>query len=192
MRRLCVFAGARTGGDPAFQRAAAELGRLLARRRICLVYGGGRVGLMGTLADAALERGGEVIGVIPTALVAREVAHLGLSELRTVESMHERKAEMARLADAFLALPGGLGTLDELMEACTWTQLGIQAKPCGLLNVAGYWDGLIAQLDLAGRESFLRGEREDAVIVHTDPARLIDLLDSWTAPPGAAHAALEP
>lgn len=192
MRRLCVFAGARTGNHPAFEQATVELGRLLADRGIGLVYGGGGVGLMGALADATLRHGGEAIGVIPTALVAREVAHRGLSELRTVESMHQRKAEMARLSDAFLALPGGLGTLDELMEACTWTQLRIHSKPCGLLNVAGYWDPLIAQLDRAADESFLRGERQDAVIVDTHPLSLLDRLQAWTAPPKEGEAVPQP
>ena len=156
--------------------AAIEVGRQLARRGIGLVYGGASVGLMGALADAALAAGGEVIGVIPRALVDREIAHLGLSELRVVDSLHRRKALMAELADAFLALPGGIGTLDELSEALTWSQLGIHRKPLGLLNVAGYYDALLAMLDHAVAERFVRPENRALLISDTDAARLIERL----------------
>lgn len=188
MRRLCVYAGASPGADPIFQAAARELGELLARSGVGLVYGGASIGLMGAVADAVLAGGGEAIGVIPTGLKRREVAHTGLSELRTVDSMHERKAAMSELADAFLALPGGLGTLDELFEAATWTQLGIHAKPCGLLNVGGYWDHLVAQLDRAGSEGFLRSDHREVLIVDDDPQTLLERLGGWKAPPAVWRA----
>jgi len=159
-----------------YREAAIEVGRQLARRGIGLVYGGASVGLMGALADAALAAGGEVIGVIPRALVDREIAHLGLSELRVVDSLHQRKALMAELADAFLALPGGIGTLDELSEALTWSQLGIHRKSLGLLNVAGYYDALLATLDHAVAERFVRPENRALLISDTDAARLIERL----------------
>src|ERR1043165_174167 len=143
-RRVCVFCGSSPGARPEYRQAAEAMGRLLASRRIGLVYGGGNVGLMGLLADAALSAGGEVIGVIPRHLDAREVAHRGLPDLRVVASMHERKALMADLSDAFIALPGGLGTLEEMFEILTWAQLGLHRKPCGLLNVLGYFDRLLS------------------------------------------------
>ena len=145
--RLCVFCGSSTGLDPAFASAARLLATELATRRVEVVYGGGNVGLMGIVADAALAAGGRVIGVIPHALVTRELAHLDLTELHVVDSMHDRKAMMSRLADGFIALPGGFGTLEEFCEAVTWTQLGVHAKPCGLLNVAGFYDGLLRRFD---------------------------------------------
>lgn len=188
MRRLCVYAGASTGNDPAHERAARSLGELLAASGIGLVYGGASIGLMGAVADAVLEAGGEAIGVIPTGLGRREVAHAGLTELRTVSSMHERKAMMSELADAFVALPGGLGTLDELLEAATWSQLGIHAKPCGLLNVGGYWDSLIAQLDRAGADGFLRADHRRVLLVESDPAALLELLRRWNPPPAVWRA----
>lgn len=188
MRRLCVYAGASTGNDPAHERAARSLGELLAANGIGLVYGGASIGLMGAVADAVLEAGGEAIGVIPTGLRRREVAHDGLTELRTVSSMHERKAMMSELADAFVALPGGLGTLDELLEAATWSQLGIHAKPCGLLNVGGYWDSLIAQLDRAGADGFLRADHRRVLLVESDPAALLELLQRWSPPPAVWRA----
>jgi uncharacterized protein (TIGR00730 family) len=166
-----------------FARAARDLGGLLAQSGIGLVYGGASIGLMGAVADAVLGAGGEAIGVIPVGLRRREVAHDGLSELRTVGSMHERKATMSELADAFVALPGGLGTLDELLEAATWTQLGIHAKPCGLLNVGGYWDSLLAQLDRAGEDGFLRADHRRVLLVDTDPVALLRRLSQWTPPP---------
>src|ERR671932_40439 len=147
MRRLCVYAGSNAGARPEYARAAEELARELVARGIGLVYGGGRVGLMGVLADTVLAGGGEAIGVIPQALVDREVGHQGLTELRVVGSMHERKALMAELADAFVALPGGYGTWEEFFEIVTWVQLGLHPKPCGLLNVAGYYDPLLALAD---------------------------------------------
>lgn len=182
MRRLCVYAGASAGTEPVFERAASEFGELLARSGIALVYGGASIGLMGAVADAALRNGGEAIGVIPMGLKRKEVAHQGLTELRTVGSMHERKAVMSELADAFVALPGGLGTLDELLEAATWTQLGIHAKPCGILNVEGYWDSLIAQLDRAGASGFLRADHREVLLVEREPAALLAALRLWQAP----------
>ena len=138
MKRVCVFCGSSIGAKPAYAEAARNMGRLIAERRIGLVYGGGNVGLMGVIADAALEAGGEVIGVIPLALADREIAHTGLTQLHIVDSMHTRKAMMAELSDAFIAMPGGVGTFEELFEAITWTQLGLHRKPCGLLNVDGF------------------------------------------------------
>jgi uncharacterized protein (TIGR00730 family) len=165
--RLCVFCGARTGDDPLFAAAAAELGRLLAGRGIGIVYGGGRIGLMGVLADAARAAGGEVIGVIPNDLAEREVAHQGLSELHVVESMHDRKALMAALSAGFIALPGGFGTLEEFCEAVTWSQLGIHRKPCGLLNIAGYFDPLVAMFDHAVNTGFIAPESR-AIVLEAD------------------------
>lgn len=188
MRRVCVYAGASAGADPIFEAAARELGELLAGSGIGLVYGGASIGLMGAVADGVLAAGGEAIGVIPTGLKRKEVAHEALSELHTVGSMHERKAMMSDLADAFLALPGGLGTLDELLEAATWTQLGIHAKPCGLLNVGGYWDSLLAQLDRAGAEGFLRADHRQVLLVESDPLTLLQRLGSWSAPPAIWRA----
>lgn len=182
MRRLCVYAGASLGADPEHRRAAKELGETLAGRGVGLVYGGAGIGLMGVVADAVLRGGGEAIGVIPRGLKRREVAHAGLTELRTVTSMHERKATMSELSDAFLALPGGLGTLDELLEAATWTQLGIHAKPCGLLNVSGYWDCLVRQLDRAGVDGFLRRDHREVLMVERDPAALLHRLERWAPP----------
>jgi len=144
-----------------------------------VVYGGGNVGLMGTVADAALAAGGEVIGVIPRALVAREIAHTGLTELRVVASMHERKALMADLSDAFIALPGGYGTLEEFCEVVTWSQLGIHAKPCGLLNVEGYFDSLIAMLDRAVQEGFIHVKNRALVIEEREPGAIVDVLERW-------------
>ena len=154
--RICVFAGSSAGVRPEYLDAARELGSTLVSRGIGVVYGGAKVGLMGALADAALAAGGHVTGVIPSALVAKEIAHPGLSDLRIVSSMHERKATMAELSDGFIALPGGVGTLEELFEVITWGQLGLHQKPCGLLNVCGYYDPLLAFLDHAVAERFLR------------------------------------
>ena len=156
MERICVFCGSNYGDAPDYQAAAAGLGRLLAERGFALVYGGSNVGLMGRLADAVLESGGHAIGVIPRSLVEREVAHRGLSDLRIVETMHERKALMAELADAFIAMPGGYGTFDELCEILTWAQLGIHSKPVGLLNILGYWDPFLGFLDHAVEAGFLK------------------------------------
>jgi uncharacterized protein (TIGR00730 family) len=185
LQRICVYSGSTPGGDPAYVAAAAQLGALLAERGIGIVYGGGRAGLMGAVADAALAAGGEVIGVLPRLLDQREIGHRGLTELRVVDSMHARKAEMATLADAFVALPGGLGTLEELVEAATWTQLGIHAKPVGLLDVARYWQDLEALLDHAVREGFLRPQNRGLVVRNGDPELLLDALERWTPPAGA-------
>lgn len=182
MKTLCVFCGANTGLDPAFRHLAESLGTRLGERNIGLVFGAGRVGLMGVLADAALKAGGRVIGVIPAALVHRELAHPGLDELIVVDSMHERKARMADLSDAFIALPGGLGTLEELFEALTWMQLGIHAKPVGVLDVNGFYQHLVAHLDRAAEEGFLRMEHRQTLLVETDIDTLIDRLLSFEAP----------
>ncbi len=176
MVRICVFCGSSFGARPAYRLVAERVGTLLGERRVGLVYGGGNVGLMGALADAALASGAEVIGVMPRALVRREIAHLGLTELREVASMHARKALMAELSDCFLALPGGYGTLEEFCEMLTWSQLGVHRKACGLLNVEGYWDPLIELFDRAVRERFIRSENRGPLLVDTDPARLIDTL----------------
>jgi uncharacterized protein (TIGR00730 family) len=179
---VCVFAGSSPGARPAFAEAARTLGQVIARAGLNLVFGGGSVGLMGILADAALEQGGSVTGVIPRALYEREVGHDGVTELRVVESMHDRKAQMAELSDAFIALPGGMGTLEELFEALTWGQLGYHEKPCGLLNVAGYWDGLLVALDKAVRERFVAGEHREMLLVEDDPTALLDCLQRYQPP----------
>jgi len=176
VKSVCVFCGSSVGSRDEYAQAARDVGRLLAERGMRAVYGAGNIGLMGVLADAALEAGGEVVGVIPEALVARELAHNGVTDLRIVHSMHERKALMADLSDAFIALPGGFGTFEELCETLTWVQLGIHDKPCGLLNVAGYFDPLIAMFDRAVEERFLRPQHRDLLQVSTDPAELLDRL----------------
>lgn len=178
--RLCVFCGSKTGDDPRFTQAAAETGTLLAQHGIGVVYGGGRVGLMGVLADAARAAGGEVIGVIPQSLAEREVAHPGLSELHVVESMHERKALMAELSAGFIALPGGFGTLEEFCEVITWSQLGIHAKPCGILNVAGYFDHLIGMFDYAVEHGFISADNRTIVLESEQPATLIERMTKLT------------
>jgi len=178
LNSVCLFCGSSPGTLPAYGEAAALLGRTLAGRGLTLVYGGGRVGLMGIAADAALAAGGKVIGVIPEALATRELAHPGVTELRVVESMHERKALMSGLADSFLALPGGIGTLEEWFEVWTWSQLGFQLKPCGLLNVAGYYDHLLAFLDHMTEERFLTRAHRSMAIVDDQPERLLDRLAS--------------
>ena len=183
LRSLCVYCGSNFGADPAFAEAAGELARRLAEREIRLVYGGSSAGLMGTLADTALAAGGTVVGVIPQALVDREIAHRGLSELRVVGSMHERKALMAELGEAFIALPGGIGTLEELIEVYTWSQLGLHRKPLGVLNVSGYYDGLAAFLDHAVRERFLRPQHREVLIFDSDPDALLARLAASEPPP---------
>jgi uncharacterized protein (TIGR00730 family) len=180
LRAVAVYCGSNEGADPVYARAAASLGRLLAERGIRLVYGGGDVGLMGVLADAVRDGGGEVLGVITRALVDREIAHPGLTRLTVVGTMHERKAAMSDAADAFVMLPGGYGTFDEFFEAVTWTQLGIHAKPCGVLDVAGYFGPLRALLDGATRQGFIKPVHRDLVITDDEPARLLDLLAAWT------------
>lgn len=177
---LCVYCASSPGVDPEFASAASAFGRLLANSGVRLVYGGGHVGLMGLLADAVLDEGGEVHGVITRALEEKEVAHLGVTKLVVVETMHQRKAAMADLADGFVMLPGGFGTLDEFMEAVTWTQLGIHSKPCGVLNVKSFFDPLRALLELATQERFLRPEHRDIVIMESDPVALMDRLRAWT------------
>ena len=176
LRSICVFCGSSVGMRPEYSLAAAEVGRLLASRGIRLVYGAGNVGLMGVLADAALAAGGEVIGVIPQMLVDKELAHRGLAELRIVGSMHERKALMAELAGAFIALPGGLGTFEELCEVLTWSQLGIHAKPVGCLNVLGYFDPLLAMLDRAVSERFLGPAQRRLLLTADEPQQLLAML----------------
>jgi uncharacterized protein (TIGR00730 family) len=179
MRRICVYAGSNPGRDPAYAEAAAALARHLAERGTGVVYGGGKVGLMGVVADSALAAGGEVIGVMPQDLIDREIGHDGLTELRVVGSMHERKALMAELSDGFVALPGGAGTLEELIEIYTWSQLGLHRKPMGVLNVNGYYDGLAALLDHAVQEGFLREQHRAALHVADDPAALLERFEGW-------------
>ncbi len=176
MKRVCVFCGSNQGLRPAYKEAAWNMGQALALKGVGLVYGGGNVGLMGVVADATLAAGGEVIGVIPEALVAKEIGHTGLTDLRVVRSMHERKALMAELSDAFVALPGGCGTLEEFCEVLTWTQLGLHRKPCGLLNVEGYYDHLITFFDHAIAEQFIRPEHRSLVLQEQEPIRLLKLL----------------
>lgn len=182
MQRVCVFCGSSPGLQTDYLLAAEELGRILVERGIGLVYGGASVGLMGRLAETVFAGGGEVIGVIPEALVRKEVAHLVIPDLRIVDSMHERKASMADLADGFIAMPGGLGTVEELLEVVTWGQLGIHEKPCGILNVRGYFDTLVSFLDHAVDHLFIKAEHRDLVLVAKDPVPLLDLLEAWEAP----------
>jgi len=176
MRSLCVFCGSSSGVDGRYLIAARELGHALATSGVRLVYGGASVGLMGAVADAVLRAGGDVVGVIPEALEQKEVAHRGLPELRIVRSMHERKALMAELSDAFVALPGGVGTLEELFEVWTWGQLGYHAKPCALYNVGGFYSGLIAFLDHTATAGFMRPETRQMLIVEDSQARLLSRL----------------
>jgi uncharacterized protein (TIGR00730 family) len=180
---VCVFCGSNGGADPAYVDAAAEVGRGLAEQGIRIVYGGGRVGLMGALADSARAAGGEVIGVMPQALVDREIGHTGIDDLRVVDTMHERKALMVELADAFVALPGGIGTLEELFEVYTWAQLGIHAKPLALLDVAGYFQPLAAFLDHAVAERFLRPETRAMLAIAHSLEGVLDTFATWR-PPG--------
>jgi uncharacterized protein (TIGR00730 family) len=182
VRRLCVFCGSAVGARAEYAESARALAAELARRGLGLVYGGGSVGIMGVLADAALAAGVEVIGVIPRSLATRELAHSGLTEQRLVDSMHQRKALMAELVDGFVALPGGLGTLEETLEMLTWTQLGIHAKPLGVLNVAGYWDRLLAVFDHAVVEGFMHREALGLLVAAEMPAVLLDRLAAWRAP----------
>ncbi len=182
MKRVCVFCGSASGRNSRYLDAARHMGRTLARRGMGVVYGGGGVGLMAAVADAALAAGGEVVGVIPRALQLRELAHDGLTALHVVGSMHERKAKMAELADGFVALPGGMGTLEEFAEILTWAQLGLHAKPCGLLDVEGYYRPLVAFFDHAEAEGFLRPEHRRLVLVAEDPDALVDRFLAWEPP----------
>ncbi len=182
IRRLAIFCGSNPGVRPDYVEAARSLGRLLAQRGIGIVYGGSNVGLMAALADAMMDELGDVIGVIPRMLVEREVANTALTDLRIVDSMHQRKAMMAELADGFIALPGGIGTLEEFFETWTWGQLGMHAKPCGLLNVAGYFDPLLEFLDHAVAERFVRDVHRAMVVVESDPASLLSRFESYEPP----------
>jgi uncharacterized protein (TIGR00730 family) len=182
MDRICVYCGSHPGTDPAFLDRAAAFGRLVAERDLGLVYGGGDVGLMGAVADAALAAGGEVYGVIPEALAEREVAHRGLTELVVVDSMHARKRLMADLADGFVALPGGFGTLEELVEMLTWAQLGFHTDPCGLLNVAGYYDGLVSFVDSQVDAGFVDPRHRELLTVTDDPVDLLDRFAAYESP----------
>lgn len=179
---ICVYAGSAAGVRSSYAAAAAELGRSLGERGIRVMFGGGKVGLMGVLADAALAAGGEVTGVIPRSLLEREVGHRTLTELLVVDSMHERKLAMAERADAFVALPGGIGTVEELVEAMTWTQLGVHAKPCAVLDVDGYWEPFTAFLDHARTEGFMRDEHRSVLLRASDPTGLLEALAAWRPP----------
>ena len=182
MRSACVFCGSRSGTEPAYDEAARELGRTLAAENITLVYGGGRVGLMGVVAEAALGAGGEVVGVIPQALLEREIAHTGLTDLRVVGSMHERKALMSELSEGFIALPGGTGTLEEFFEVLTWAQLGEHRKPCALLNAGRYYDPLLVLFDHMVAKGFLSEEHRAMVLVETEPEALLEALAGYKPP----------
>ena len=182
MERVCVYCGSSPGHDPAYRRAAREMGEELVARDLGLVFGGGSVGLMGTVADAVMDGGGEAVGVIPEALEAKEVAHGGLTELAVVDSMHERKQRMVELSDGFVALPGGLGTLEEILEVLTWAQLGIHEDPCGLLNVAGFYDGLVDHLDGATEAGFVSPTHRELAQVASDPGALLEAFADYTPP----------
>ena len=182
MKRVCVYCGSSSGANPAYREAAGNLGALLASRGIGLVYGGGNVGLMGILADAALRAGGEVIGVIPAALMDKELGHSGVTKLHVTASMHERKQLMADLSDGFIALPGGIGTLEELFETFTWLQLGFHDKPVGLLNVCGFHDHLLTFLRHVAGEKFLRAEHLDSLLVESDGSALLERMARFRAP----------
>ena len=179
LKSLCIYCGASTGILPVYANAARRLAAELVERDIALVYGGGNIGLMGIIADEVLRLGGDVTGVIPTALVEREVGHQGLTQLHVVDTMHQRKAMMADLADGFIAMPGGIGTLEELFEVLTWSQLGLHDKPIGLLNVHGFYDGLIAFLDQVSEQGFLRHQHRDLLLHDTDPANLLQQFSRW-------------
>jgi uncharacterized protein (TIGR00730 family) len=179
MKRICIFCASSPGNRPEYTAAAEEMATELVNRKIGLVYGGSKVGLMGVLADAVLGAGGEAVGVIPKNLMEREVGHAGLSKLHVVQSMHERKALMADLSDAFIALPGGFGTLEEFCEVVTWSQLGLHAKPCGILNVLEYYSPLLAMFDHAVEERFLKPENRALVLARASPAELLRALEEW-------------
>ena len=182
MKSVCVFCGSRSGVDPAYEKTARTLGRTLAESGIELVYGGGHVGLMGVVANAALSAGGDVTGVMPKALVNREIAHTNLTRLHVVGSMHERKAMMSELSEGFVALPGGTGTLEEFFEVLTWAQLGEHAKPCGLINVAGYYDPLLAVFDHMVDRGFLSEAHRALVLLESEPRALLDRFERYSPP----------
>lgn len=182
LRRVCVYCATNVGAKPAYMDAARELGALLAARDCALVYGGGGVGMMGALADAVLAGGGEVIGVMPHALMQREAAHHGLTALHIVDTMHERKAMMTELADAFVTMPGGLGTLEEFFETWTWAQLGVHRKPVGLLDVSDYWQPLVRMLEHAADEGFLRGMPDEWLVIDSKPSQMLDRLSTFQPP----------
>ena len=182
MKRICVFCGSSPGADPVYLATAEAVGKFLANRGIELVFGGGRVGLMGMVADSAVAAGGRAIGAIPESLAIKEIAHQGLDELHVVDSMHERKALMAELSDGFIALPGGFGTFEEFCEIVTWAQLGIHSKPCGLLNVNGFYDPLIEMFDRSTRQQFIRPEHRGLVIVGSSIEELFDKMEAYSPP----------
>ena len=182
MKRICVFCGSSPGARPEYLQAAKQLGHTLAYKGIGLVYGGAKVGMMGKIAEAVLEKGGEVIGVIPKELVKKEVAFNELADLRVVDSMHERKALMADLSDGFIALPGGLGTIEEFFEVVTWAQLGMHPKPCGLLNVAQYYDRLLDFLDHSVEEKFVELEHRSMILVDENPEKLLRKFETYHPP----------
>jgi uncharacterized protein (TIGR00730 family) len=179
MRRICVFCGSSSGLRPAYTKAAEELGRYLSASKIGLVFGGGKVGLMGAMADAALAAGGEVIGIIPEHLMAREIGHRGLTKMHVVGSMHERKTMMSDLSDAFIAMPGGFGTFEEFCEVLTWSQLGLHQKPCGLLNVEDYYSPLLQMFDRAVEERFIKADNRQIVLSHAHVPQLVEMMKSW-------------
>lgn len=182
MHSVCVFCGSNAGANPEFLTGAVAFGRSIAARGLSLVYGGGKVGLMGAIADSVLEHGGQVTGVIPRFLAEKEVAHYGVTELEIVETMHERKTRMFELSDAMVAMPGGLGTLEEIFEVVTWAQLGSHRKPCAFLNVAGYFDQLLAFLDSATEERFVREIHRQMILVESDPDRLLSAMQDYQGP----------
>ena len=182
MKRICVYCGSNPGKSPEFLESARSLARELVQREICLVYGGASVGIMGEIADTVLAGGGEVIGVIPQALVDKEVSHAGLTELKIVDSMHERKEIMADISAGFIALPGGLGTIEEIFEVLTWAQLGFHKKPCALLNVKGYYDKLTQFLNHAVAEGFIANTHREMLLVEEEPHRLLEIMAAYSAP----------
>ncbi len=182
MKRICVFCGSKVGSSGLYCEAAQQLGRLMVGRGLGLVYGGGSVGLMGVIANTVLAAGGEVIGVIPEMLATKELLHEGVRQMHVMASMHSRKARMAELADAFIAMPGGFGTFEELLEMITWSQLGIHRKPVGLLNVAGYYDSLIQFVDHAIAEGFIKEKHRQLIVIADEPAPLLDLILSHKPP----------
>ena len=182
MKRICVYCGSNPGRTPVYREAASQLGQALVKRGIGLVYGGASIGVMGAVANAVLEHGGEAIGIIPQSLATREVAHASLSELIVVTSMHERKAKMAELSDGFIALPGGWGTFEEIFEALTWAQLGIHEKPCGLLNISGYFDHLALFLQHAMDEKFVREAYQPMIMMGQEPDDLLDRFATYQPP----------